>query len=142
MRYSQISPLVTAFGCAAAIAWPAVAEELLNDNLVVSGVICAGPDCATGDADGNLKGIILEADIPKLHFNSSNSTVIDWKVTATATNGGAKDFYITSDRVSGGIRTPFWIEGLAPTSSLVIDTNGHIGFGTSMPQRELHVINP
>ena len=40
-----------------------------------------------------------------------------------------------------GTTTPFTIQNGAPSSGLVMDNTGRIGFGTSLPQRELHVVD-
>ncbi|WP_157705178.1 tail fiber domain-containing protein [Roseovarius faecimaris] len=130
---------LSASAIAVALCSTAMAEQLINDNLVVTGNMCVGLDCATGDADLNLNGIVLRAGVPKIHFNSSNSTFIDWELSGSATNGGARNFSLDSTR-TGGTTTPFIIQGQPPTSSFVMENNGDIGFGTSMAQAELHVV--
>ncbi|WP_425097937.1 bZIP transcription factor [Tropicibacter sp. S64] len=127
--------------CIAFFSLPAQAENLINDDLGVIGNACIGPSCVAGDSEAApWSGIILKATSPRIYFDSSNSTEIEWNLFASATNGGAKDFGISASRVSTSTTTPFLINGLAPTSSLIIEPDG-IGFGTSLPQRELHVVD-
>ncbi|MFZ5964890.1 hypothetical protein ACOXXX_18250 [Thalassococcus sp. BH17M4-6] len=136
-------PISTLFALALAVplATQASAEDLVNDNLNVIGNACIGPQCVAGDGDAApYNGIIIKSAVPKILFDSGNSTVTDWSLTGSATNGGARDFALSATRVTGGTTTPFLINGQSPDSSFVVEPAG-VGFGTSLPQRELHVVD-
>ena len=71
--------------------------------------------------------------------NSGSFPSRDWQLTFNETgNGGLDKFSI--DDIDGG-RTPFTIEANAPSHSLYTDDGGRIGFGTSTPVVELHVVD-
>ena len=63
----------------------------------------------------------------------------DWQLTANdSANGGLNKFSIENTTVG---RIPFTVEGSAPTNSLWIDDGGRIGFGTSTPVVENHIVD-
>jgi hypothetical protein len=63
----------------------------------------------------------------------------DWQITANEfVNGGQEKFSI--EDISAG-RTPFTIEGNAPSHSLYVDDGGRLGLGTSVPSVELHIVD-
>jgi uncharacterized coiled-coil protein SlyX len=117
-------------------------DQIILDDLIVDGSICAGMDCVNGEAFG-FDTIRLKENNLRIKFqdtsNSGSFPTRDWQITANdSTNGGAEKFSI--DDIDGG-RTPFTIEASAPSHSLYVDDGGRIGFGTSTPVVELHVVD-
>ncbi|MBZ0110916.1 MAG: tail fiber domain-containing protein [Thermoanaerobaculia bacterium] len=120
----------------------ALADFVINDDLIVDGSACIGFDCINGEVFG-FDTIRLKENNVRIKFDdTSNSGAFpnrDWQLTANdSSNGGANKFSI--EDISGG-RTPFTIEAAAPSHSLYVDDGGRVGLGTSTPVVELHVVN-
>jgi hypothetical protein len=114
-------------------------DQLILDDLIVDGSACIGFDCVNGESFGfdtiRLKENNLRIKFDDTSVGSFPST--DWQLTANdSASGGANKFSI--DDISGG-RTPFTVEGNAPSHSLYVDDGGRVGFGTSIPVVDLHV---
>ncbi|HXV59366.1 MAG TPA: hypothetical protein VEK15_01645, partial [Vicinamibacteria bacterium] len=111
---------------------------VVPENLIVQGNTCTGTDCANGEPFGFDTLRLKENNLRILFMDTSVGTfpTTDWQLTANdTTNGGASRFSI--DDIDNG-RTPFTIEGAAPTNSLYVDSTGNVGFGTSTPVLEVH----
>ena len=108
------------------------AEQVFNEDVIVSGGLCAGDDCASGFGDGN--GIRIRSDAPSVSFLQTDDPDI---LFASWSMFGIDDrFALTMDQLT----EVFSVKKTAKTYSLYLDHNG-VGFGTSLPQRELHVID-
>lgn len=115
------------------------ADQLILDDLIVSGSHCVGFDCVNGESFG-FDTIRLKENNLRIRFFDTSSTASfpsnDWQITANdSNNGGLNKFSI--DDISGA-RTPFTIEAGAPSDSLYVEDGGRVGFGTSTPVVDLH----
>jgi hypothetical protein len=123
-----------------AFALPAAADQVILDDLIVDGSSCIGQDCVNGESFGFDTIRIKENNLRIKAQDTSSSASFpssDWQLTFNdSSNGGANKFAI--DDIDSG-RTPFTIEGNAPSHSLYVDDGGRIGFGTNTPVVELHV---
>jgi len=114
----------------------ATKDQVILDDMIVTGSLCVGFDCVNGESFG-FDTFRLKENNLRIHFqdtsNSGSFPSNDWRITANdSTNGGANRFSI--DDVDGG-RTPFTIEAGARTNALYVDnTYGRIGLGTSTPR--------
>ena len=120
----------------------AMPDQVILDDLIVDGSICAGFDCVNGESFG-FDTIKMKENNLRLKADDTSATASfpqrDWQLTFNETlNGGAEKFSI--DDVTGG-RTPFTIEAGAPSHSLYVDDGGRIGLGTSAPVVEMHVVD-
>ena len=141
MHYPNIFSLIVASVCTATFSLPATAEQVIMDNLVVSGDVCLGPNCVSGDPT-QIDGVKVKSDSPQILFDDDgNAQSREWSVSAWASES-AGQFVVRDWSSSGAYGVPFVINKGAGSSALNVSSNGYIGFGTSMPQRELHVINP
>lgn len=116
------------------------ADQVILDDLIVDGSICAGLDCVNGESFG-FDTLRLKENNLRIKFQDTSSSASfptnDWQLTANdSSNGGQNKFSI--DDIDGG-RTPFTIEASAPSHSLYVDDGGRVGFGTSTPVADLHV---
>ncbi len=114
-------------------------DQVINDDLIVTGSACIGFDCVNGENFG-FDTIRLKENNLRIKFqdtsNSGSFPSNDWQLTANdSSNGGANKFSI--DDIDNG-RTPFTIEASAPSHSLYVDDGGRVGFGTSTPVVDLH----
>ena len=117
-----------------------IRDQVIGDDLIVSMSICVGMDCNNGESFG-FDTIKLKENNLRIKFddtsNSGSFPNFDWQLTANESdNGGANKFSI--DDITSG-RTPFTIEGTAPSNSLYVDDGGRIGLGTMTPSVEIHV---
>lgn len=120
----------------------AQADQVISDDLIVQNSLCVGMDCTNGESFGFDTLRLKENNLRIRAMDTSNSSSFptrDWQLTFNETgNGGLDKFSI--DDIDGG-RTPFTIEASAPSHSLYTDDGGRIGFGTSTPVVELHVVD-
>ena len=120
----------------------AQADFVINDDLIVDGSACVGFDCVNGEVFG-FDTIKVKENNLRITFDDTSAAASfpdnDWQLTANdSSNGGLDKFSI--DDISGS-RTPFTIEAGAPSHSLYVDDGGRVGFGTSSPSTELHVVD-
>ncbi len=117
-------------------------DQQFIDDVIVIGSQCVGQDCVNGENFG-FDTIRLKENNLRIKFqdtsNSGSFPSNDWQLTANdSVNGGANRFSI--DDVDGG-RTPFTIEAGARSHALYVDDGGRIGFGTSTPVVENHIVD-
>lgn len=134
--------LATAVLGTALSAGAARADQVFNDDVIITFSLCVGNDCVNGETFG-FDTIKLKENNTRIKFDDTSTSASfpnnDWQLTANdSTNGGANKFSI--DDITNS-RTPFTIEASAPANSLYVDDGGRVGFGTSTPVVELHVVN-
>ena len=117
-------------------------DQVILDDLIVDGSICAGMDCVNGESFG-FDTLRLKENNLRIKFQDTSSTSSfpsnDWQLTANdSANGGANKFSI--DDIDGG-RTPFTVEAGAKSNALYVDDAGRIGLGTSTPSVEIHSVD-
>jgi hypothetical protein len=129
---------VTAEAPAEGIARPK--DVLHYDDVIITGSLCVGFDCADGESFG-FDTIILKEHNLRIYFNDTSYTASyptnSWRITINdSTNGGAS--YFSVDDVDDGTSI-FKIEAGAPSNSLYVEDYGRVGLGTSTPVVELHI---
>ena len=115
-------------------------DILHYDDVIITGSLCVGFDCANGESFG-FDTIILKEHNLRIYFNDTSYTASyptnNWRITINdSTNGGAS--YFSVDDVDDGTSI-FKIEAGAPSNSLYVEAYGRIGLGTSTPVVELHI---
>lgn len=120
----------------------ASADQVILDDLIVDGSVCVGQDCVNGESFG-FDTLRLKENNLRIRAQDTSSTSSfpsrDWQITFNDSANGGKDKFSIDD-IDGG-RTPFTIEGNAPSHSLYVDDAGRIGLGTSTPVVEAHVVD-
>jgi hypothetical protein len=117
------------------------AKDVLHyDDVIITGSLCVGFDCADGESFG-FDTIILKEHNLRIYFNDTSYTASyptnNWRITINdSTNGGAS--YFSVDDVDDG-SSIFKIEAGAPSNSLYVEDYGRVGLGTSTPVVELHI---
>ena len=124
---------------------PTIQAQTFITDVIVQGSICVGLDCTSSESFG-FDTIRLKENNLRIKFqdtsNSASFPSRDWEIQANGSNNGDENRFAIVD-VDGGT-TPFKIRGNAnggagvPNHSLVIRSNGDIGFGVEDPIVELH----
>jgi hypothetical protein len=105
----------------------AAADQVIPDDLIVQGSICAGLDCVSDESVGvntlrlreNNVGIMFE-DTSTIPGFASN----DWTLAANERGDGGADRFALIDVT--GARTPFSVFAGAPDGALVITASGEV----------------
>ncbi len=133
----QLALLAAPIGLA--ISLPAASDFLINDDLIVDGSACIGLDCSNGESFGFSTILTKENNLRVRFVDTSTSASFptnDWEITLNdSANGGDSYFGITDVNTNRSIAK---FEAGAPSNSLVVESTGDVGFGTSNPTVELH----
>ena len=118
----------------------ATKDQVIPDDLIVQGSICAGFDCVNNESFG-FDTIRLKENNTRIKFEDTSSTTgfpsSDWQLTANDSASGGLNKFSIEDITSA--RVPFTIVGGASTNSIFVDSTGRVGFRTSTPVLDLHV---
>jgi hypothetical protein len=129
-----------AFACLLALVPAASADTVVPDTSIVQGNQCVGPDCVNGELF-NLETLKLKANNTRIKFEDTSTTPglpsTDWELTANDSNSGGQNLFRLTDLTAN--RSPFTVEGSAPTDSLFVGSNGKLGIQTNTPQLDLHM---
>jgi hypothetical protein len=117
-----------------------LADQQIQDDLVVVGSACFGLDCVNGEVFAFDTVRLKENNVRiKLQDTSGSSSfpTNDWQITVNdSSNGGLNKFSI--DDIDSTL-TPLTIEAGAPDASIYLDASGLLGLGTSTPVLDLHL---
>ncbi|WP_136440861.1 bZIP transcription factor [Pacificoceanicola onchidii] len=124
---------------------PAFAEELVNDDLRVTGDAriqssgCFGSGC---QAIANIKDadITISSPTPQIDvFDTTGSSPgsRDWSLLFNDPIAPL-DYFAIKDQDANSV--PFQIEGDAASGSLYVGTLGRVGVGTTVPQANMHIL--
>lgn len=122
------------------IATSARADQLISDDLIVSGSACVGLDCTNGQAFGFDTLVLKENNVRLLFLDTSSTSSFpstDWALVANDSQNGGRNRFSIEDRTAGS--EIFTIAGNAPPQALAISAAGRVGLGTGTPDTELHV---
>lgn len=117
-------------------------DQVFLDDLIVDGSICIGQDCVNGESFGFDTQRFKENNL-RIHFNdTSNSASFptnDWRIVINDSSNGGANYFGIEDSDAG--RMPFRVEAGAPAHSLYVEDGGRVGFGTSTPVVEAHIVD-
>ncbi|MEM8995312.1 MAG: tail fiber domain-containing protein [Acidobacteriota bacterium] len=119
----------------------ALKDQVFLDDLIVSGSACAGLDCNNGESFG-FDTLRLKENNLRIHFNDTSNTAsfpsTDWRLVANDTGNGGTNHFSIEDSTVG--RSPFRVEGGAPSNTLVVEADGDVGVKTLDPAVDIHVV--
>ncbi len=117
-------------------------DQVILDDLIVDGSACIGNSCING----------MEFGFDTLVFRESNLRIFfdddgmapgypsnDWRIVVNDTTDGG-DSYLGIEDASMG-RMVFKVMAGAPESAIHVDDYGDVGFGTSVPAKDLHLMS-
>ncbi len=116
-------------------------DVLHYDDVIITGSLCVGFDCANGESFG-YDTIKLKENNLRLYFEDTSAGSFpsgDWRIRINDTTSGGASYFAIEDGTNG--RTPFRIETGAPTHALYVEDYGRVGLGTSIPYVELHIVD-
>lgn len=120
---------------------PAVADQVIPDDLIVQGSLCTGLDCVNNEAFG-FDTVILKENNTRLLFNdtsvSAGFPANDWRLIANDSAAGGSNFFAIEDATAQ--RQVFQVTAGARANSIFVASNSLVGFGTSVPGLSLHAL--
>ena len=134
------APVIALISVAGFSSFSALADQRIQDDLIVEGSSCIGFDCVNGESFGFDTLRLKENNLRLKFIDTSSSSAFpttDWQITVNdSANGGLNRFSI--DDIDSG-NTPFTILASAPSNSMYVASSGNLGLGTAAPVVELHV---
>ncbi|NVJ49951.1 MAG: hypothetical protein HWE11_06160 [Gammaproteobacteria bacterium] len=119
-----------------------IADQVINDDLIVTFSECVGNDCVNGENFG-FDTIRMKENNTRLKFddtsNSGSFPNNDWTIVANDSSNGGANYLAIEDATAG--RIPFRVEAGARANALVVEADGDVGFGTLNPAVDLHYVN-
>jgi hypothetical protein len=115
-----------------ALAPSAAADQVIPDDLIAQGSICAGPDCVNNESFGfdtlRLKGPVLRVGFADTSSSPGFPTT-DWQLIANDADGsGTASYFAFGDATAG--TTPLRIAAGAPTDTLRVEADGTVRLGS------------
>jgi hypothetical protein len=118
------------------------ADLFVTDVSVLDGKVCIGNGCVDAETFGN-EAVKMKAGVVGILFEDTstgaNFPKNDWKLVVNDDLANGEDKFAIAD-ITGGT-TPFTVMAGAPTNALFVAANGRVGLGTSLPQRDLHIVD-
>lgn len=138
LRAARLAPLALAL-----LAGAAGADNVVPDDQIVQGSVCAGEACVLNESFG-FDTVRLKDTVVRLGFFDTSSQVgyptTDWRIVVNdADNEGVQQFFAI-DNADTGARI-FRLDANAPANSLFVNDLGRLGVGTSAPVKELHTLS-
>ncbi|MEM9293990.1 MAG: tail fiber domain-containing protein [Acidobacteriota bacterium] len=115
-------------------------DEIIGD-LVVRGSQCVGTSCVNPESYGLDTVRLKEANL-RIHFDDVSNSPFpanDWRIEINDSNIQGPSYFLIQDVTAN--RSVFRLDAGARSNALVVDSQGEIGIGTSVPSRELHVVD-
>jgi hypothetical protein len=114
------------------------ADQVFNDDVIITGSLCVGFDCANGMAFGS-DTIVLQENQLRIFFNDTSTLSgfpsNDWRLIANDPSGSASYFAIEDATAA---RQVFRVTAGARSNSIFVSSGGNVGFGTSTPAQLMH----
>lgn len=117
-------------------------DVVTPDDSIVQGSLCVGLDCVDGESFG-FDTLRLKENNTRIHFMDTSVSAgfanTNWQLTANDSVSGGLNKFSIEDLTAATV--PFTVLGAAPNNALYIDNIGRVGFGTSTPALDLHMVS-
>ncbi|HEU4769847.1 MAG TPA: tail fiber domain-containing protein [Pyrinomonadaceae bacterium] len=115
-----------------------VFDQVIPDDLIVQGSICAGFDCVNNESFGT-DTLRLKENNTRIGFldtsTSAGFAANDWEIRANDQPSGGANYLGFVDVTTG--RLVFLTEAGAPANALRVTSSGNIGIGTATPALDI-----
>lgn len=128
------TPLVLAVSLGALVAHGAAADQVVADDLIVQGSLCAGSSCVNNESFG-FDTIRVKGDVVRFQFIDTSIGAFpttDWQITINDDDAFGSASYFSIEDIDAGT-APFTLEAGAPTDSIHVTGDGRVGIGTGAP---------
>ncbi len=116
------------------------ADQVFNDDVIITFSACIGNDCANGESFGFDTMRVKENNL-RIHFDDTSTSASfpknDWRIVANDSANGGDNYLAFEDSTAG--RQVFRVDAGAPANALRVDSAGDVGIGVSNPVVDLHV---
>jgi hypothetical protein len=116
----------------------ATKDQVIPDDLIVQGSICAGLDCVNNESFG-FDTIRMKENNTRIDFTDTSTTTgfptQDWEIAANDSASGGRNALIVSDENT----QLFVIESGNSANAIYIDDTARVGFRTSNPVLDIHI---
>ncbi|MBV7456253.1 hypothetical protein KW843_17365 [Acidovorax sp. sif1233] len=116
-------------------------DQLVSDDHIIQGSVCAGFDCAINEGFGD-DTLRLKENNLRIGFQDTRVAPFpsnDWTLVANDSASGGASFMGIED-VTGAKFPVRWLAG-APANSLYVSPQGRVGIRTAVPVLDLHVVS-
>lgn len=121
-----------------------VFDQVIPDDLIVQGSICAGLDCVNNENFG-FDTIRMKENNTRLQFDDTSTTAgfptNNWQIRANDSGGGSSFLGIVDQGATGNSETGtivFAVDAGALANSLRVGSNSKVGLRTATPVLDLH----
>jgi hypothetical protein len=123
-----------------------VFDQVIADDLIVQGSICAGLDCVNNE-DFGFDTIRVKENNTRIQFDDTSTSAgfpsNNWQIRANASGSGGGNFLAFVDQgATGNSETGtivFEVDAGAAANSLRVASNSNVGLGTATPVLDIHV---
>jgi hypothetical protein len=123
-----------------------VFDQVIADDLIVQGSICAGLDCVNNENFG-FDTIRVKENNDRIQFDDTSTSAgfptNNWQIRANSSASGGASFLAFVDQgATGNSETGtivFEVDAGAPANSLKVSSGGNVGVGTATPVLDVHV---
>lgn len=116
-----------------------VFDQVIPDDLIVQGSICAGFDCVNNESFGT-DTIRLKENNLRIGFDDTSTSAgfasNNWEIRANDQASGGANYLGFVDMNTGALN--FVVEAGAPANSLRVTSTGNVGLGTATPTLDIH----
>jgi len=122
-----------------------VFDQVIPDDLIVQGSVCAGLDCVNNENFG-FDTIRVKENNTRIQFDDTSTSAgfatNNWQIRANnSASGGASFLAFVDQGATGNSETGtivFEVDAGAPANSLKVSSGGNVGIGTATPVLDLH----
>jgi len=123
-----------------------VFDQVIPDDLIVQGSVCAGLDCVNNENFG-FDTIRLKENNTRIQFDDTSTSAgfatNNWQIRANnSASGGASFLAFVDQGATGNSETGtivFEVDAGAPANSLKVSSTGNVGIGTATPVLDTHI---
>jgi endosialidase-like protein len=120
-------------------------DQVIPDDLIVQGSVCAGLDCVNNENFG-FDTIRVKENNTRIQFDDTSTSAgfatNNWQIRANnSASGGASFLAFVDQGATGNSETGtivFEVDAGAPANSLRVSSGGNVGIGTATPVLDVH----